>query len=445
MNRLRSMVVIAMLLAGAGALYTGSAARALPEQGGSYTPAEYKMFQAAVNEQTPATRIKLLDEFVLRFPESTLLPYIYRSYYISYSQVQDYLKAMDNVDKLLAQGDKVDKMPGLEQARLEALELRARLFFLALNQRKITTPEQYSAARKASEEGIKFVGQRVKPENITDEQFKQQNDVLLSLFHSVAATSAFQAKDFKGAIESYKAALAITPNDGSLYYRLGLSYLNLDPPQSNDGFWAIARAISLKVPGEAQIRNFLRDRMLRFQLTTCEKLLDAQLNELLTLAAAGGERPQNFAIPSHEEIAKLQADSNIDNVLADLKAGGDKAKLRWLAFCGVEYPQLGGKVFEVADAEGAVLVKVFAAGEAEAIDAGTEPNLELRIEGQPAAAKLKKEDAILFAGRLEDYSPDPFLVRLTKVKVDPEYLPKEEEKPAKKAPTKRPTKRPPGR
>jgi tetratricopeptide (TPR) repeat protein len=448
---LRALAVILLVLAGsllaqpAAMAQTGQAAG--QSQALGYTPAEYNQFNAAVNEKDAATRVKLLDDFVAKYPESTLLPYCFQSYYLTYSQLQDYLKSINFIDKLLGIGDKVDSLQGMENARIIAHEARARLFFAAIQQGRLKTNEHFAAGRKASTDGLRLVEQRKKPENVSDEDFMQQNDSLRKYFYAVIGLAARQLKDYKASIKAYRALLAISPNDASTYYQLGLSYLSSEPPQYNDGFWAIARSIALKVPGEAQIRSFLRGRINNYQQPACERLLDAQLNELLALAAAGGERPEGFSIPSRSEIDKAVADTSIDAILGDLKAGGDRAKLRWLGVCSAEFPQLGGKVFEVAEADGKVKVKVFTAGEAEAIDAGTEPNLELTVEGQPGAAKLKKDDAILFAGMLDDFSPEPFLVKLVKVKIDPEYLPKDEQPgktPAKKAPTKRPpNKRPP--
>jgi len=36
----------------------------------------------------------------------------------------------------------------------------------------------------------------------------------------------------------------------------------------------------------------------------------------------------------------------IASVVTDLKAGGDKAKITWLAACGLEFPEVPGKLIE---------------------------------------------------------------------------------------------------
>jgi hypothetical protein len=46
-----------------------------------YTMAEYNSYQAAAAEKNPAAQIKLLDDFVAKYPASALLNYIYPLYY----------------------------------------------------------------------------------------------------------------------------------------------------------------------------------------------------------------------------------------------------------------------------------------------------------------------------------------------------------------------------
>ncbi len=62
-------------------------------------------------EKDPAAKIKDLDDFVAKFPNSTLLQYVYQLYYQTYLQMKNYPKAIEYADKLVAMGDKVD--PGV--------------------------------------------------------------------------------------------------------------------------------------------------------------------------------------------------------------------------------------------------------------------------------------------------------------------------------------------
>ena len=49
------------------------------------------------------------------------------------------------------------------------------------------------------------------------------------------------------------------------YFRLGVAYLSTTPPQSMDGFWALARSVSLKGPSQAQVQKYLRGQLSNYQ------------------------------------------------------------------------------------------------------------------------------------------------------------------------------------
>jgi hypothetical protein len=126
----------------------------------------------------------------------------------------------------------------------------------------------------------------------------------------------------------------------------------------------------------------------------------------------------------------------IASVITDLKAGGDKAKLTWTAACGLEFPDVPGKLFEVTPGTDVVEIKTaFVTSEAE-FDAATAPNMDIKVAGQPDAAKLENGNSVRFTGTLETYDPDPaFMLHWDKAKVNEEDLPKEK---AKKPVAKKP-------
>jgi hypothetical protein len=100
------------------------------------------------------------------------------------------------------------------------------------------------------------------------------------------------------------------------------------------------------------------------------------------------------------------------------------------------------------DADPAVLKLAFVTSQAE-FDAATQPDMAVRIVGQPEAAKLNKDETPTprFTGTLMSYDPAPaFMLHWDKAKVNPEDLPKGKEKPKtapkKPAPRKPATKKP---
>ena len=151
----------------------------------------------------------------------------------------------------------------------------------------------------------------------------------------------------------------------------------------------------------------------------------------------------DFAIASAADLSAAQKEMTILTVITDLKAGGDKAKLTWLAACGLEFPEVLAKVIEVAPGTDAVVLKMaFVTSDAE-FEAATTPNMEVRVVGQPEAARVEKDTAIHFTGTLTAYDPEPaFFLHWDKAKVKEEDIPKEKGTP-KKPPVRKPTPRKP--
>jgi hypothetical protein len=281
---------------------------------------------------------------------------------------------------------------------------------------------------------------------VTDEAWAKQKTVSQLTLNGIAAQAAMNAKDCAGAVPYYKAALALNPDDLTFNYRLGQAYLCMNPPQHMDAFWSIARAVTAKGATQAQaakVKDYLRKLIVNYQGgTVCDSLTDAELNELLQLASSSAERPASYSIPSAADLSAAQKDMTILTVITDLKAGGDKAKLTWLAACGLEFPEVLAKVIEVVPGTDAVVLKMaFVTSDAE-FEAATTPNMEVRVVGQPNAGRVEKDTAIHFTGALTSYDPEPaFFLHWDKAKVKEEDIPKEKGTPKK--PVRKPAPRKP--
>src|SRR5438094_5469615 len=132
-------------------------------------------------------------------------------------------------------------------------------------------------------------------------------------------------------------------------------------PEQMVAFWSIARwatANGATQAESAKVKDYLRKLIVNYQGgTVCDSLTDAALNELLQLAGSSAERPGSYSLPSAADLAAAQKDMTIASVVADLKVGGDKAKLTWLASCGLEFPEVPGKVIEVLPGSDAIVLK----------------------------------------------------------------------------------------
>jgi hypothetical protein len=287
-----------------------------------------------------------------------------------------------------------------------------------------------------------------KPDTDTDDAWSKKVTQFKIFLNGVSAQASMTAKDCAGAVNSYKAVLGLNPDDAVSTYQLGRAYSCMNPPQYMDAFWYYAKAVTSKGATQKQseqIKKFLKTSVANYQGgNVCDSLTDAELNELLQLAGTSAERPGSYTLPSGADLTAAQKDMTIKSVVDDLKAGGDKGKLTWLASCGLEFPEVPGKVIEIVPGDVIVLKIAFVTSDAE-FDAATVPNMEVKVVGQPEAARVEKDSAIHFTGTLVSYDPDPaFFLHWDKAKVKAEDIPKE--KAAPKKPVRKPVpKKPSGR
>jgi tetratricopeptide (TPR) repeat protein len=403
----------------------------------TYTIPEYNAFQAANAEKDPQARVKLLDDFVAKFPNSTLNQYVYQLYIKTYSDLKNYPKAIESADKLVALGDKADVTQ-----RLQALVARCQVFPYAYNPKAPDAPDQLKKERDAALEGAKLLAALPKSDpKMSDADFAEQKKPGMALFQNAVGYACSQLKDYPCAVAAFKTVLTLTPTDAVASYRLGVAYLEMKPTQALDGFWALGRAINLKITDSDKIKDYLRRQILAYEQPGCDSLADAQLNELLQLSANSPDRPATYNIPSADDLNKIRNSSNILTVISDLKGGGDKAKMTWLALCGAEFPEVVGKLIDITPGTDSVQLKLYTGATPEEIQGATTANLDVKVVGQPEASRLDKEQGVRFSGTLLGYDPDPnFMLHWDKAKVNAEDIPTEKggaKKPVKKPAAKK--------
>ena len=417
-----------LIVAGTGRLL---AAPQDAQQKPAYTLAEYNAYKAADAEQNPQQKIKLLDDFVKQYPASTLLPYIYRAYYLTNYALKNYAGTLEYADRQIALGDKIDA-----QGRLEAEVARAQAYYVGSSEKPLQTADVQTKARDAAGQGLKTLDEWKKPEAMAQDAYDQTKKGYTVLFNTIAAMTSMSLKDYPSAATSYKAVLATDPNDAVSHFRLGVVYLQMTPPQGTDGFCELARSIALKAPNAAQVQTYLKNQLIRYQQPACDQLVTDQITELVTLAGGSPDRPATLNIPSAAELQKARDDTA--NFLPALKAGGDAGKVMWLASCGLEYPDVGVRIMEAPTVDGDnVILKVFRGATPEEIEAATAPNMEVKIVGQPEAKRLEKDAVVRFTGTLVGYTQTPFLLTWDKAKINTEDLQEEKAAPTKKGPGKK--------
>jgi hypothetical protein len=409
-----------------------------------YTMAEYNAYTAAASEKDPATKIKLLDDFVSKYPNSALLIYVYPAYYQTYGAQKNYQRMIEYADKTAALDGKIGPNELYGAYAAHAAAYNAIISDPANAKTAAQDPVLAKAGQQAAVNALKALDELKKPDNVAQDAFDTQKKQLQVFLNGVAAQAAMIQKDYPDAITYYKADLALKPDDPIMEYNLGKAELSTTPPQTLDAFWAIARGASSKAATAKQateLKAYLRKLVANYQQAACDSLTDAELNELLQLAAAAPDRPDSYKLPTVADLDAARKDMTIASVIADLKAGGDKGKVTWLAACGLEFPDVPGKIIEVTPGTDMTEIKVaFVTTEAE-FDAATTPNMDVKIVGQPDAARLEKDNSVRFTATLSSYDPDPaFMLHWEKGKVNEEDIPKEKgKKPVHRPVTKKPS------
>lgn len=441
MNAIRRVAGLAVLASLCLVLGSACSPVAAAQEGAGtkqpYTMPEYNSYQACAQDKAPASQAKCFEDFFTKYPNSALLIYAYPLTYQAYSQLKNWQKVIEYADKLVALGDKVGA-----NEKYGAIYARA----YAYNQLNSQDPALAKAEMDSCSSGLALISELKKPQQADEAKFEQQKKQASIYLNGTCAQAAMVQKDSQNAIKYYKAVLELNPDEPITEYRLGLAYLAMNPPQTMDGFWEIARAISSKNATQQQVNQlkpFLRQRIVVYQGgTVCDSLTDAELNELLQLASSSPTRPDSYSLPTADALTNARTGMTIASVISDLKTGGDKAKLTWLAACGLEFPEVPAKVMDVIPAADTIEFKAAFVTSEEEFNAATTPDMDVKVEGQPEAARVEKDSAFHFTATLVNYDPAPnFMIYWNKGKVKAEDIPAE-----KPAPKKRPApRRKPGR
>ncbi len=383
---------------------------------GAGSAGEHNEFNAVQAVKDEAHQIQRLDDFVSRFPNSELLAEAYALYYRDYRELKNFPKVIEYSDKLVALGDKAGA-----NERFQALYARA----IAYGALRSDDPAQAKQAKEAAALGLSTLNEIKKPENVSDAALAAERKPIMVYLHETSGAASLTVKDYAGAIEAYRAALALDPDDGNANYQLGLAYLGVSPPRQLDGFWALARAASAKNKGGLQpqeIKAYLRKLMASYEQTGCPSLVDAQLSELIQTAGSSLQRPESYTLPSKADLDAARNVMTITSVVADIKGPADKGKATWLAACGMEFPNVPSKVISVVQGDPVVLNVALVTTELE-FRTARRANMDVSVAGQPEVATLAVGSLVRFTGTLTGYDRTPLMLHWQKARINPQDLP----------------------
>ncbi len=425
-RRLRKILVSLVLgnLLFLGTTRRGGAQTGQAQPQPKYTNEEYNDLTAALREKDLQKQVQLLDQFCEKHPKSELLPTAFQTYFLAYQKLNQPAKVVETADRWLA----------IDPANFIALATRAYYFPATISNADPDLQAKLDKAEQAARKGLEMVPKQVKQPAQTDEQFAEQMKAVTSLFHSTIGLVALQRKDYKTGKVEFEAAIQDAPKDPWAYYRLALCHVNMQPPDHPLAIWNLARAISLKIPIEGQLRDYAKKLYIRYHGS------EDGFTDVLMLAAGSVSPPAGWKIVSYEEINAERAKLTVPAIFNDLKAGGEAANKMWALVRGMEI-ELQGLVLSNAPDEGKdTRTMTLAVGE-EAATAEA-PNVQLAVVAPPEAKNLKKGDVVHFMGTIEAYQTTPsFLLKLGEGKVNEQDIPKVTTKPTK-PPAKPPVRKP---
>jgi len=177
-------LVCALLLSGAGVAARGKSPQPQAPQAAApaYTLAEYNAYQAAAADKDPTQRVADLDDFVTKFPNSALMPYVYNTYVHAYNELKNYPKVIEYADREVALGpDKVNA-----PSRFQALYLRTLAFNYSFSEKDANASDEATQELAAAKAGLAVLNEVPKPANQTDDQWAENKKAPTALFNYTA-------------------------------------------------------------------------------------------------------------------------------------------------------------------------------------------------------------------------------------------------------------------
>jgi tetratricopeptide (TPR) repeat protein len=381
---------------------------------------EYNAYTAMHNEKDVQKKIALAEAFLTKYPDSAVKNYVYAEMLDAYNAANDYAKVSETAKKLIES----------DPNNLAALRYLSFLFPFTFKPDSPDATAAMSRAESDAKHGLDLLAKAPKPANMSDDQFQQALKPLRAIFNGAIAFVALQQKDYPAAITSYKASLEDNPNDMYGNYRLGIAYLMSSPADYNNGFWYLARALSLarasKAPDAAGIEKYLDQAYTNYHGNK------EGLEDIITQTASSPNPPDGFQVAALKPPEKT-GNPNIDsfNQLAfPLKLGGTRAQQTWSQLKGQPLG-LGGFVNSVEKGEDPKTFSVKIS--LDQAKAETDYDIILVDSTQPKVADLSVGDPVRFQGTIDSYTASPsFSLTLVDGKINDDDIAAAAAKPKRK-------------
>lgn len=389
-------------------------------------PAEYNAYVNAVQQTDPNGKVSALEAFLTQYPNSVMKASALEQLMGTYQQTGNQAKVVDTAKRLQT----------ADPNNLRALAL---LTFLARQGVMSQTNAQQNLAdlQTYCSKGLDAVKANQKPAGMKDEDFEKLKKDTSLIFNGGCGFAALQNKDYAHSQEYMKAAVEGQPKDLQNVYPLCTAYLQAQPPDSVNGLYCLAYAVSIAPDGSApqqQIQKYFQSVYKNYHGS------DEGADQVLATAKATGPTPPagfnitKYVPPTPAQQAHDIVKDKTPDQIKQLSFG------EWELVLSAGTPEDQAKVWDVIknvplQMEGNVIettsnTQLQIAGSADDIDA-KHADITLTMSGPiPAVRMPKAGDTFDFEGTPSSYTATPFTMTMT----DGKLLKKAGAAPAKKPP-----------
>jgi len=424
-------------VAGLALLISLCAGPALAQRPGQlYGVEEYNAYVDTTRPTEPNEKVAAIDAFLKAYPNSVLRAFVLPDQAKVLFQLKRFEKTMEAVDAFL-QMNREQVAALYKQSQFNDIQIESAYYenyllysysYLQLlgtngGRAQALTDTAVKRVREGLEAHQHLYSQITPPTDPAQlKQYEQTRAQAELTFRSILADAAWRKKDYPQAAKEYAGLVKSSPNDAVLNYRLGLSYLQQQPPVWESGLWHVARAVALNIPKSDDVKEFLGKNLAAYQQVVPECSKD-QVTDLIAEAAKAPDPPEGWKLVSSEQVSAVRNELTLKRIFDDLKAGGETEHLIWLASCGLELPEMEAEVVQVSQNEGNV-VTLGVAVTAESAEAG-KPDMVVKVIAPPEAKNIKTGDIVHITGTLRSYQKDPqFQLLLSDGRIKPEDIPK---------------------
>jgi hypothetical protein len=214
---------------------------------------EYNDYNNAIGQSDPKARATQIEAFLQKYPQTVVKQSLLETLMALYTQppAADPAKALDVAGRIL----QVD--PNNPRALFLSVYLKKSQGLQKTNPADAQPILDDAAA--LAQRGLNAP----KPASMQQADFDKFKAIAVPVFHSAIAWDAFAKKDYKTAIDEFRAELQSVPAESTTSgpalldtYQLGNAYVQEEPKDMLNGFWFLARAANfMPEPQKSQIDN----------------------------------------------------------------------------------------------------------------------------------------------------------------------------------------------